>query len=148
MKRLVCLVALCLELGGGVEAFAQTVVPTQTLRPGHVVSATDVVVSDTSSLGAYQSVSQVLGLEVQQVLYKGRPLRVGDVGAPALVNRNEIVTLIYETGTLSIATEGRALGRGSQGDRLRVLNLSSKNTVVGRVNPAGEVIVNHDRGRE
>lgn len=94
--------------------------------------------------GAFSDVSQVLGFEAQRVLYRGRPIREGDVGAPARVERNEIVTLIYRAGTLNIATEGRSLGRGAAGDRVKVLNLSSRNTVVGSISEAGEVIVGHE----
>jgi flagella basal body P-ring formation protein FlgA len=42
---------------------------------------------------------------------------------------------------LLIATEGRALARGGAGDYLRVLNLSSRNTITGRVDKSGAVVV-------
>ncbi|WP_394197639.1 flagellar basal body P-ring formation chaperone FlgA [Litoreibacter albidus] len=120
---------------------AQTVVPEHTLRPGHMVTAEDIRISEQPLNGTYSNVSQVIGQEVQRVLYRGRPLQVGDVGPRALVHRNDIVTLVYKTGTLNIATEGRALGRGAVGDTLRVLNLVSKNTVLGHVSDLAEVTV-------
>lgn len=122
---------------------SQTLVPAHTLRPGHVLTAVDVAVAE-GRRGAFSDIDQVLGLEVRRTLYRGKPLQIGDIGAPALVERNEIVTLIYQTGTLSIATEGRALGRGGTGDKLRVLNLVSKNTVVGRVSDTGEITVSRE----
>ncbi|WP_363322747.1 flagellar basal body P-ring formation chaperone FlgA [uncultured Litoreibacter sp.] len=122
---------------------AQTLVPSQTLRPGHLVTATDVMVSEAGH-GAFTKVSQVVGLEVQRVLYRGRPIQAGDLGAAAVVQRNQIVTLIFQTGAISIATEGRSLGRGAVGDKLRVLNLASKNTVVGRVSETGDILVNQE----
>lgn len=122
-------------------AAAQTVVPEHTLRPGHMVTAEDIRISEQPLNGTYSNVSQVIGQEVQRVLYRGRPLQAGDVGPRALVHRNDIVTLIYKTGTLNIATEGRALGRGAVGDTLRVLNLVSKNTVLGHVSDLAEVTV-------
>ena len=141
---MIAMVKLCLTLlawgGCASAAFAQVVAPTHTLRPGDLVSANDVQILETSLHGAFSDTSQVLGKEVQRVLYRGRPLQPGDIGAPALVERNEVVTLIYRTGTLSIVTEGRALGRGAAGDKLRVLNLTSRNTVIGRVTKAGQVI--------
>ncbi len=141
MTRL-CVVFL-MWISCATSAISQAVVPTHTLRPGHLVSANDVQVSD-GAMGAFSEITQIVGLEVQRVLYQGRPVQIGDVGAPALVERNEIVTLIYRTGALNIATEGRSLGRGAAGDKLRVLNLVSKNTVVGRVSKAGEVIVSRE----
>jgi flagellar basal body P-ring formation protein FlgA len=49
--------------------------------------------------------------------------------------------LRYAAGPLAITTEGRALARGGAGDVIRVLNLSSRNTVTGRVQPDGAVSV-------
>lgn len=128
---------------GASHVSSQTLTPAHTLRPGHVLTAVDVVVAE-GRRGAFSDIDQVLGLEVRRTLYRGKPLQIGDIGAPALVERNEIVTLIYQTGTLSIATEGRALGRGGIGDKLRVLNLVSKNTVVGRVSDTGEITVSRE----
>ncbi|MEM9126779.1 MAG: flagella basal body P-ring formation protein FlgA, partial [Pseudomonadota bacterium] len=42
---------------------------------------------------------------------------------------------------LSITTEGRALGRGAAGDRIRVMNLSSRTTVTGLIRPDGQIEV-------
>ncbi|SHF32883.1 flagella basal body P-ring formation protein FlgA [Litoreibacter ascidiaceicola] len=125
-------------------ATAQAVVPTHTLQPGDIVSIEDVQITEASVRDGFSELVQVLGFEVRRVLYRGRPMRPGDVGVPALVERNELVTLVYRIGGLSIETEGRSLGRGAIGDKLNVLNLSSRNTVSGHVNELGAVIV----GRE
>ena len=50
-------------------------------------------------------------------IYAGRPVRPGDLGPPALVERNQLVPLVYQPGGLAISTEGRALGRGGGGRR-------------------------------
>lgn len=72
----------------------------------------------------------------------GRPLRPGDIGPPAIIERNDLVTLIFRQGGLTIAAEGRSLGRGSVGEAVRVMNLSSRTTVTGRVKQDGSVEVN------
>jgi flagella basal body P-ring formation protein FlgA len=125
-------------------AFAQAVVATHTLRPGDIVAAEDVQMSEVGNHSGYTDISLVLGLEVQRILYRGRPIRGGDVGPPALVERNEVVTLIYRTGALNISAEGRSLGRGAIGAIVKVLNLASKITVVGRVSETGEIIVSRE----
>ena len=71
-------------------------------------------------------------------------VRADDLAAipiKALVERNALVLLRYERGALVITAEGRALDRGALGDRIRVTNLSSRQTVVGRIaaDGAGEV---------
>ncbi|MEM9971263.1 MAG: flagella basal body P-ring formation protein FlgA, partial [Pseudomonadota bacterium] len=43
--------------------------------------------------------------------------------------------------TLTIRTEGRVLDRGAVGDRVRVMNLTSRSTVSGIVAAGGTVVV-------
>jgi flagella basal body P-ring formation protein FlgA len=82
-----------------------------------------------------------VGMEARVAIYAGRPVRAQDLGAPALVERNQLVPLIYLSGGLAISTEGRALARGAAGEVIRVMNLSSRNTVNGRVGPDGAIYV-------
>ena len=65
----------------------------------------------------------------------------GAVGAPALVERNQIVELIFARNGLHIVTEGRALDRAGAGERVRVMNLSSRSTLFGTVTASGTVSV-------
>lgn len=60
----------------------------------------------------------------------------------AIIERNDLVTLIFRQGVLTIAAEGRALGRGAAGEAVRVMNLSSRTTVTGRIKQDGSVEVN------
>ncbi len=122
-------------------ATSQTVVATHTIRPQSILTAADVELIEQSVAGAYIAIDEVTGMEARVVLYPGRPIRIDDIGPPALVERNQIVTLIYSVGSLVIATEARALGRAGVGDRLRVMNLSSRSTVSGWVQADGSVSV-------
>jgi len=79
------------------------------------------------------------------VLYAGRPIRPGDVGPPALIERNQIVTLHYRSGPLTIAAEARALGRAAAGEEVRVMNLASRSTVTGTVTETGGVVIRGPR---
>ena len=63
----------------------------------------------------------------------GRPIAAGDLGPPAVVERNQIVTLRFRRGALLIEGEGKALDRGPEGARVRVMNLLSRVSVTGRV---------------
>jgi flagella basal body P-ring formation protein FlgA len=53
----------------------------------------------------------------------------GDLGPETLVRRNAVVTMLYSAGGLAIRTEGRALDAGGEGERVRVMNLSSRQAV-------------------
>ncbi|MGX9355966.1 flagellar basal body P-ring formation chaperone FlgA [Roseobacteraceae bacterium S113] len=121
--------------------FAEVLVPTRTIRPNTLLTAQDFVVQNRDVTGAISAISQVQGMESRVALYAGRPIRPGDVGPPALVERNGMVRLIFSQGGLQIFAEGRALGRGAAGDAIRVMNLASRATLFGVVQADGSVKV-------
>lgn len=141
MKTLVA-IGLGLLMAGQVSAvLAETLVPVRTLRPGTVIGQADLSMRDEATPGAVSTYEQIVGLEARTVLYAGRPVFPASLGSPALVERNQLVTLVFKAGSVNISTEGRSLERGAEGDLLRVMNLSSRNTVIGRVAKNGTIRV-------
>jgi flagella basal body P-ring formation protein FlgA len=120
---------------------ADTIVAARTIRAQTILTPSDLTLVPGDVPGALISPEEALGLEARVVLYSGRPIMAGDVGPAAIVERNQIVKLVYTTGTLSISANGRALGRGGPGDLLRVMNLTSKSTVSGIVAANGFVYI-------
>jgi len=120
---------------------ADTVLATRTIRAQSIIGPSDVMVKAVDIPGAAQTPQAVIGLEARVSLYAGRPIRMTDVGKPALVERNQIVPLVFEKDGLLITTEGRSLGRAGAGETVRIMNMSSRNTVSGRVLPDGQIIV-------
>lgn len=122
-------------------ALADSLVAARTLPAQTMIGPADVMLVDADIPGALSGAEGAVGLETRVAIYAGRPVRAQDIGAPALVERNAIVTLVYSGAGLSIRTEGRALARGGAGDTIRVMNLSSKTTVSGIVSPDGMIQV-------
>lgn len=122
-------------------SMADTVVSTHTVRAQSVLQSEDLILKAGDVAGAYSEIASVVGLEARVALYPGRPIRLGDVGPPAIVERNQIIIIVYANAGLSIHTEGRALDRAGVGDRMRAMNLSSRTTVFGRVQPDGSISV-------
>lgn len=125
----------------GTSVQADTLVAARTIRSKAIVGPEDVYIKDIDTPGAYTALDDVVGMEARVALYAGRPIRSGDVGPPALVDRNQIVALTYIKGGLSISVEARALGRGGAGDVVRVMNLASRSTVSGVVQSDGSIVV-------
>ena len=133
--------ALCC-LGPAVPALAaDTLVAARTIRAAEVIGPQDVTLAQAEAAGALSDPGEVIGQEARVVLYAGRPIRPGDIGPPAIVERNEEITLVFRQGGLAISAAGRALGRGGEGDVVRAMNLASRKTVSGVVGPQGAVHV-------
>lgn len=125
----------------GPPAMAETVLAARTVRAQSILAPGDVTLAVQDIPGTYAAIDEAVGLEARVVLYAGRPIRIEDLGPPAIVDRNQIVTLIYRAGGVAIAAEGRALARAGIGDSLRVMNLASRQTVTGLVRMDGTVSV-------
>jgi len=132
---------IAMVLLGPISAQADMVVPTRTIRAKEIISAADLEIKAQQVPGAVADPDLLIGQEARVALYPGRPIRGGDVGPPALVDRNDLVVLVFDRSPLSITAEGRALGRGAAGDRIRVMNLSSRTTVTGFIRSDGQIEV-------
>ena len=122
-------------------ASAQTIAAGRTIRSKSIITAADLIILAKSTPGTYSDAKQITGMEARTVLYPGRAIRPSDIGPPTVVTRNEIVVLSYQSGSLRISTEGRALARGGIGERIRVMNLSSRTTITGIIVGPGQIKV-------
>ena len=137
-------VLLVLAAFGNAEAgVADIVVASRTIRPQTILTPEDLVMRDQVVPGAVSDPALLIGMETRVALYANRPIQPGDVGFPATVERNQLITLIYQSNTLLISTEGRALGRAGPGDMIQVMNLTSRTTVAARIGADGAAYVSN-----
>lgn len=120
---------------------AETVVATQTIRPQQIITADALGLDPADIKGAFSSLDAVIGQEARVAIYPGRAVMRGAVGEPALIDRNQAVLLVYIRGGLQIKADGRALGRGAAGERIKVMNVDSKTVLFGTIAPDGSVLV-------
>ncbi|NVO25968.1 flagellar basal body P-ring formation protein FlgA [Donghicola sp. C2-DW-16] len=137
MRVLLLLTGLLL----GAPAGAETIVASRTLPARTVITESDIAIAADTTPGAATNISEVIGKEARATIYSGHPLFLSALAAPALVERNQLTTLIYELGALTISAEGRVLERGAVGDLVRVMNLSSRTIVQGAVQPDASISV-------
>jgi flagella basal body P-ring formation protein FlgA len=111
---------------------------------GEVLKSSDVVVErrpkaevGTDAAGRDRAV----GMQARRQLRANQALRVADLTKPDLVQRDQNVTLIYETAGLYLTVRGKALDSGTEGDVVNVMNLQSKRTVSGTVTGRGQVSI-------
>ena len=137
IRNLLALTAIVLPTLAG----AQSLEAARNLRAGSVIGAADIAVSAQIVNGALTDEAQVIGQELRMAIYAGAPIRPDMLRAPAIIDRNQIINLVYQSGPLEIRTEGRALERGAVDDFIRVMNLGSKATLQARINANGEAVV-------
>jgi len=109
-----------------------------------VLKASDVVVERRPKTEVGPDVAtrdRALGMQARRQLRAGQALKIADLAKPDLVQRDQNVTLIYESPGLYLTIRGKALEGGTEGDVVNVLNLQSKRTVSGVVTGRGQVSI-------
>ncbi len=132
---------LALLLVTPVTAFADVVVANVTLRAKSVI-AEDAVRIDTADItGAASTLEEVIGQEVLTSVFAGRPIMRANLREAAMIERNQMVRLVFSLHGLTIETDARATERGAVGDTIRVINTASKKTVFATVLDDGRLQV-------
>jgi flagellar basal body P-ring formation protein FlgA len=122
-------------------ASAESLIAVRTIPAQSIIAADDVSLVDAVMEGAVLTAAAAIGQEARVTIFAGRAVLQADLGPAAMVDRNQLVPLRFQAGALAIMTEGRALERGAEGDVIRIMNLSSRLTVTGRVMADGSVNV-------
>lgn len=100
-----------------------------TTRQGDIISASDISWIDVPvrSVGKETVIDadELIGKTPLRVIAADKPIRFKDVVAPKLVARGDDVTILYKVGGMVLSAKGKSQQNGSQGDLIRVTNLSS-----------------------
>jgi flagella basal body P-ring formation protein FlgA len=139
--RIFLLLLALAAAGAAAPAAADVLVATRTIPARTVIGPDDVMLREGDVPGALDDPALAVGMEARVALYANRPIRAGDLGLPAIVERNQIIPLIYRNGALLISTDGRALDRAGPGDTIRVMNIASRATVTARIGADGAAYV-------
>lgn len=118
------------RLAGTLHAMVDVPVLVRRLMPGSVIGADDVEVVATRASQLRGEVAllpeQAVGMAVRRVLAKGQPLALRDLSRPLAVIKGAQVLMLLRTPGLTVATQGVALEPGALGERIQVLNPSSR----------------------
>lgn len=128
-----------------IASFGPVVVARQPVARGAVLRPEDLRVEERRLDELPSTVlideNEAVGKEARVALAAGKPLTVQSLTTAALVKRGDLVRLQIEKNGLRLSVAGEALDTGGSGERVRVLNESSKRELVGRVVDHGTVHV-------
>ena len=133
-----------LRFSGTAVETVEAAVLARSLERNDVLKSSDVVTERRPKTEVGPDVltrDRAVGMQARRQLRAGQALRGADVVRPDLVQRDQGVTLIYETAGIHLTVLGKALDSGTEGDIVNVLNLQSKRTVSGVVVGRGRVAI-------
>jgi flagella basal body P-ring formation protein FlgA len=122
----------------------EAAVLTRDVERNEVLKSSDVVVERRAKAEVGNDATsrdRAVGMQSRRQIRAGQALRIADLAKPDLVQRDQNVTLIFETAGIYLTVRGKALDGGTEGDVVNVLNLQSKRTVSGVVIGRGQVSI-------
>lgn len=122
-----------LSMAGTAEAEVEVPVPGRPVDEGAVLERSDLdlawVPERRLRPDTVLAMAGLVGQEADRRLMPGRPVRAGDVQAPRLVRRGDVVTIVYAQAGLELRARGRALEDGAMGDSIRLQNVDSRREI-------------------
>lgn len=131
-----------LRFTGTVVETVQAAIVTRSIERGEILKNSDVVIERRpKSEAGYDPAprERVIGMQLRKSMRAGQYLRTADLAKADLVQRDQNVTIIYESPGLYLTMRGKAVEAGSDGDTVSVVNLQTKRTVQGTVTGPGQV---------
>ena len=140
-----------IRLAGTAVENVEVPVLTRTLGRGDVVSAGDVTLQNMPRNRAPRDtvagVAEIIGLAARRPMAIGTPVKTADFNEPYLVERNDLVTILFEAPGITLSARGRVLDNGTKGGVVAVRNIQSKRTIQATVTGYGTVTVANGRAR-
>jgi flagella basal body P-ring formation protein FlgA len=122
-----------------VAVLARPVAAGETLAPQDVARIQ--IAADRLTQGFVIDPADLVGKAPRRALRPSEPVRAADLQVPALVKRNELVTITLETGSLVLTAQGKAAEEGGKGATIRVTNTKSGRVLDTVVTGPGAVAV-------
>jgi flagella basal body P-ring formation protein FlgA len=133
-----------LHYAGVAYETVQATVLTRSVDRGEVLKTSDIATERRAKADAGNDLASrdvALGKQMRRRAAGGQVLRNADFGKPDLVQRDQNVSIAYQTPGLYLTMRGKATDSGAEGDTVGVINLESKRLVQGTVVGPGQILV-------
>jgi flagellar basal body P-ring formation protein FlgA len=126
---------------GTASATVEAVVMQHAVERGSLLKASDLALERRPRIDGpfIADIAAAAGMAAKNTLRAGQALHEVDLRKPALVQRSDSVTIIYEAPGMVLTLRGEAQESGALGDQISVMNAQSKRVVQGIVSGPGQV---------
>ncbi len=141
-------VAQPLDVSGNIELMIEAPHVVGTVAAGTLLSAADVAMRPVPlkyvEASGVPRIEDVVGKTLLRQSRDGMMLRLADVATPLTVGKNDLVTIYFRKGPMTLSVKGQAITGAAAGGQLQVLNLMSKRVISATALSTGAVEVSAD----
>lgn len=120
-------------------------ITTRALTRGEVIAAEDIALTPMARQRARSAdmaqLDQLIGKAARQNIRQGTIATRAMFKIPEIINRSDVVTILFKTGKLTLTMRGTALSPGAKGDTISVQNDQTNRVIRARVKEPGLVQV-------
>lgn len=109
------------------------------LHPEHFVMR-PLPLAQADALGVPR-IEQLVGMALNRPSREGVLIKSSDVSTPLAVAKNDLVTIYYRQGPMTLTVKGQAITGGAAGNNVQILNLMSKRVITATAISPGAVEV-------
>jgi flagellar basal body P-ring formation protein FlgA len=137
-----------LDITGNIEMMIEAPHLDGTFPAGAILAADDIAMRPiplrfAESTGIARR-EDLVGKALKRPSRDGMVLKASDVSAPLTISKNDLVTIYYRQGPMTLTVKGQAVTGGTIGAPIQVLNLMSKRVISATALAAGAVEVSND----
>jgi flagella basal body P-ring formation protein FlgA len=133
------------SVSGRIERLLSVPVLKNSLKNGDIIGANDLdyieIPKNKLSNGAIVNESDLVNMTPRRSISSGKPILLNDLEHPKMVDRGDAITLVFESGAMTLTAKGKSLQAGAHGDTVRVTNLDSNKNLQGVVTADREVTI-------
>ena len=120
-----------------IDVSKEVVVSNHLLRRHYTITEGDIRLENMNlaelSANVVTDPLEVIGKRTKRAIDPNLPLKLNFLEVPPLVRRGDLVTIVAESDTLKITTQGIVSENGCKGEMVRVINTNSRKDVYARV---------------
>lgn len=133
------------KISGMVHSVEMVPVLTNTVRNGTTITQSDIDYTPIRTADLNHDVilnpENLIGTTPRRMLSAGKPIKANEIELPRIVERGQLVTMVFKSGPMELTAMGKAMESGAKGDIIRIVNAASSRTVQGIVSAEKEVLV-------
>ncbi len=134
-----------LRVAGLVDLYEEVFYSTKVIPKGEIVKEDDIQLKRAKITDDPKNYSNntldIVGKKALRDIYPEEPLKLSDLDNPVVIEKGDTVKLVFTRPGMLISAKGEAKDSGRIGDKIRVMNLSSKKVIQGRIKDKETVIV-------
>ena len=134
-----------LNVSGMIEKTAQVPVLLNNLNADEIISTNDIKWIDMPlrqmQPDTVVDADKLIGKTPVRMVVAGAPVRDRDVKSPQLIARGDEILLQFNQGGIQLTAKGKAMQNGTEGEVIRVMNLSSNQSLRAEVTGSKSVVV-------